>query len=139
MIYYAYPDSDAADVLDYDFTEVYGSLSYDFGPAALTGGVNYSSDFFGFNTGNATYLYVGLDIPLPNEFGLGFHYGDQSIDGENGASDFDYNDWKVSLTKSLGGFDFDLSYTDTDLNDNTDCGGLNICDDRFIFTISKSL
>lgn len=139
VLYYGYPDSSDANDGDYDFTEVYGSLSYDFGPAALTGGVNYSSDFFGVDTGNATYLYVGLDVPLPNDFGLGFHYGDQSIDGENGASDFDYNDWKVSLTKSWSGFDFAVDYTDTDLDDDTDCGGANICDDRFVFTVSKSL
>ena len=126
-IYYAYPDSDDADAGDYDFTEVYGSLSYDFGPAAVTGGVAYSGDFFG-STGDATYVSLGVDIPLANDFTLGLHYGDQSIDDAD-----DYNDWKIGLSKSLGGFDFALDYTDTDLPDS------DITDDRFIFTVSKSL
>jgi len=138
-IYYAYPDSKVADTGDYDFTEVYGSLSYDFGPAALTGGLAHSSNFYGSNTGNATYATIGVDIPLPNDFALALHYGDQTIDGENGNTDFDYNDWKIGVSKSWAGFDFALDYTDTDLNDRTDCGNANICDDRVIFTVSKSL
>ena len=132
-IYYSYPDSDAADAGDYDFTEVYGSLSYDFGPAAVTGGLAYSSDFFG-STDNSLYASVDVDVPLPSDFSLGLHYGSQDIDDAT-----NYNDWKIGLSKSLGGFDFALDYTDTDLNDRTDCGDANICDDRVIFTVSKSL
>lgn len=133
VIYYDYPSSSAASAGDYDFTEVNGSLSYDFGPAAVSAGLNYSSDFFG-DTGNATYATLGVDIPLPNDFGLSLHYGSQDIDDAE-----DYTDWKLGVSKSYGGFDFGLDYTDTDLNDDNDCGGANICDDRFIFTISKSL
>jgi len=133
VLYYSYPDSDAADTGDYDFTEVYGSLSYDFGPAALTGGLAYSSDFYGTNTGDATYITLDVDVPLPNDFALNLHYGDQDIDGENGAADGDYDEWKIGLSKSLGGFDFALDYHDTDLNAN------NLDDDRFVFTVSKSL
>lgn len=132
-IYYSYPSSKAADDGDYDFAEVNGSLSYDFGPAAVSVGLNYSDDFFG-STGNATYATLGVDVPLPNDFALSLHYGAQNIDDAT-----DYNDWKLGLGKSYGGFDFALDYTDTDLSDNTDCGGANICDDRVIFTISKSL
>jgi len=132
-IYYAYPDSSDADDGDYDFTEVYGSLSYDFGPAALTGGLAYSGDFFG-STDDSLYTYVDVDIPLPSDFSLGLHYGSQDIDEGT-----DYDDWKIGLSKSWGGFDFALDYTDTDLNDRTDCGDANICDDRVIFTVSKSL
>jgi len=133
VLYYSYPDSNAADAGDYDFTEVYGSLSYDFGPAAVTGGVAFSSDFFG-GTDDATYVSLGVDIPLAYDFSLGLHYGDQSIDQGT-----DYNDWKIGVSKSWSGFDFALDYTDTDLNDRTDCGDANICDDRVIFTVSKSL
>ena len=139
VIYYGYPDSSDADNGDYDFTEVYGGLSYDFGPAALSGSLAYSSDFFGTGTGDATYLTVGLDIPLPSDFALSLHYGTSDIDGENGNADFDYDDWKIGLSKSYGGFDFALDYTDTDLSDDNDCGGANVCDDRFVFTVSKSL
>lgn len=132
-IYYDYPSSKAASAGDYDFSEVNGSLSYDFGPAAVSVGINYSSDFFG-GTGDATYTTVGVDIPLPSDFSLGLHYGSQNIDKAT-----DYNDWKLGISKEFGGFGFALDYTDTDLSDKNDCGGANICDDRIIFTISKSL
>lgn len=132
-IYYSYPDSSAADTGNYDFDEIYASLSYDFGLAAVSGGLAYSDDFFG-GTGDSLYASLDVDVPLPNDFALGLHYGSQDID--NGT---DYDDWKIGLSKSLGGFDFGLDYTDTDLNDNSDCGGANICDSRFIFTIGKSL
>ena len=133
VLYYDYPDSDAADAGDYDFTEVYGSLSYDFGPAAVSLGLAVSDDFYGA-TGDSTYTQIDVDIPLPNDFGLSMGYHSQDIDDAE-----DYNDWKIGVSKSWKGFDFALDYTDTDLSDTNDCGGANICDDRFIFTISKSL
>ena len=134
-LYYSYPDSDAADAGDYDFTEVYGSLSYDFGPAAVTGGLAYSGDFFG-STGDSLYANVGVDVPLPNDFTLGLHYGNQDIDDVD-----DYSDWSIGLSKSLGGFDFALNYHDTDIDedDANAAATEKLSDDRFVFTISKSL
>lgn len=138
VLFYTYPSSQAADAGDYDFTEVYGSLSYDFGPAAATLGLNYSSDYFG-GSDNATYVYVDVEVPLANDFTVGLHYGDQSIDDNAAFGTPDYNDWKLGVSKSLGGFDFALDYTDTSLSDSECFGGYDGCDDRFIFTISKSL
>jgi len=135
VLYYSYPDSSAADTGDYDFTEVYGSLSYDFGPAALTGGLAHSSDFFG-DTGDSLYATIDVDVPLPNDFALNLHYGNQDIDDLD-----DYSEWSLGLSKSLGGFDFALNYHDTDI-DGDDAGAAatdKLSDDRFVFTISKSL
>ncbi len=140
-IYYNYPDSKTCNTADCDFTEVNGHLSYDFGPAALTFGLNYSSDFFA-SSDNSLYTTLDLDIPLPNDFALGIHYGDQSIDNNASFGTPDYNDWKIGISKSLGGFDFALDYTDTDLSDSECFGGgafKDLCDGRAIFTVSKSL
>ena len=120
---YRYPDTGTS---ANNTEEVYGSLSYDFGPAAATLGLAYSSDFFGLD--NATYTYLDVDVPLPNDFSLGIHYGTSDIDEGD-----DYDDWKIGLGKSLGGFDLALDYTDTDVN------GDNLADDKIIFTVSKSL
>ena len=131
VIHYDYPGADGD--LEYDFNEIYGSLSYDFGPAAATVGLAYSSDFFGNTLDDGTYVYVGVDVPLPNDFTLGLHYGTTDVDGESGQDDFEYDDWKLGLGKSYGGFDFALDYIDTDVDNDT------LADDRFVFTISKSL
>jgi uncharacterized protein (TIGR02001 family) len=121
---YRYPDTTLD---DNDTEEVYGSLSYDFGPAAATVGLAYSDDFFG--VGDATYTYVDVDVPLPQDFAIGLHYGTSDFDD----SSSDYDDWKVGLSKSYSGFDFALDYTDTDVDDD------HLADDKIVFTVSKSL
>jgi len=132
---YRYPDTTFN---DNNTEEVYGSLSYDFGPAAVSVGLAYSSDWFG--TDEATYTTVGVDIPLPNDFGLSLHYGSEDFDNLD-----DYDDWKIGLSKSWKGFDFALDYTDTDVDDDvgqnpvTGVGGGHLADGTVIFTISKSL
>lgn len=131
LIHYDYPGAD--NNLDYDFNEVYGSLSYDFGPASATLGLAYSSDFFGSTLDDGTYTYLDVEVPLPNDFTLGLHYGSTDVDGTSGNADSEYDDWKIGLGKSYGGFDFAIDYTDTDVDND------KLADDRFIFTISKSL
>lgn len=127
---YQYPDSTFS---DNDTEEVYASLSYDFGPAAGTVGLAYSDDWFG--TDEATYAYVDVDIPLPREFALGLHYGYEDFDQLE-----DYGEWKVSLSRSFGGFDFSVDYTDTDIDeDDTNAAAPDhLSDDKFVFTVSKS-
>lgn len=119
---YRYPDTTFD---DNDTEELYGSLSYDFGPASATLGLAYSSDFFGLD--DSTYTYLDVEVPLANDFTLGLHYGTSDFDAGG-----DYDDWKVGLSKSFGGFDFALDYTDTDI-DNFDLG-----DDKYVVTVSKS-
>ncbi len=128
---YRYPDTTFN---DNNTEEVYGSLSYDFGPAAVSVGLAYSSDWFG--TDDSTYTSLDVDIPLPNDFGLGLHYGSEDFDQLD-----DYDEWKIGLTKSYSGFDFALDYTDTDIDENDAAAAATnaLSDGKFIFTISKSL
>ncbi len=126
-IYYDYPSEGFR-----DYWEAYGSLGYDFGLASAKVGFNYSDDFFA-QTGEATYTSVGVDVPLPYEAKLALGYGYQTIDkGE------DYNHYSIGLSRDFFGLGFDVSYHDTDLSDS-ECGDDNLCDSRFVFTISKSL
>jgi uncharacterized protein (TIGR02001 family) len=73
-VHYDYPNQPERQP-NSDFEEIDFSLTL----AGVTGGVAYSNDFSG-ETGTATYLYLDLDLSLPNEFGLTFHYGAQDID-----------------------------------------------------------
>lgn len=117
-----------------DTEEVYGSLSYDFGPAAVTVGLAYSDDWFG--TDESLYTSLDVDIPLAYDFSLGLHYGVEDFDQLD-----DYDEWKVSLGKSYGGFDFALDYTDTNIDENDAQAAATdaLADDKIVFTISKSL
>ena len=129
-LYYGYPNADD----DLDFEEIYGSVSF----ADLTLGFAYSNDYFA-ETDKYTYLYVDYSIALGEDFSLGLHYGDNSIDDEDGFGTPDYADWNVSLSTEAVGLEFSLSYVDTDLSDDECFGGDDLCEGSVVFSISKSM
>jgi uncharacterized protein (TIGR02001 family) len=126
-IYYQYPNQPSGQP-DSNFQEVNGNLSYQ----GFSAGFAYSNDFFG-ESGSGTYLQVGYDLSLPNDFGLGFHYGKTKVDDVN----LDYSDYSIGLSKSLSDLDFSLTWYDTNLS-QAECGG-DICEGRVVLAIGKSL
>ena len=137
-LYYAYPGSDTGTgVADYDYFEVYGSLSYSFDSFDVDAGLAYSPDYF-FESDDSLYVYGDVGFELPQGFSLAGHVGHQSIDNNAQFGTPDYLDWSIGISKDLGPFTFDLSYIDTDL-DNAECfGGSDFCDATAVFTISSS-
>jgi uncharacterized protein (TIGR02001 family) len=130
VIRYMYPDTDA----DYDWTELYGSLGFAFTDSVSASvGVAHSSDVFATSE-DGTYVNLGLDVSLPQDFGLSFGVGHYSFDQLD-----DYTDYKIAVSKSLGGFDFELAYTDTN-DDNWWVGsdGSSYTDGRAFLSVSKS-
>lgn len=123
-IYYAYPGSESN--LNYDYWEAYLALGYQFDMVGVNAGVNYSPEFFG-DTGDATYIYAGVDVELPHSFSASAHIGHQEIDDST-----DYTDWSVGLGYNWMDFDFGLTYTDTDLDQS------DLDDGRVVFGVSKS-
>jgi uncharacterized protein (TIGR02001 family) len=131
VLYYAYP----VEAHSLDFWEFYGSLSYDFGVASVTGGVAWSPDFFG-ESDDGFYYYVEGEIPLPYDMAIGLHWGHQDIDDNANFGTPDYDEWKVSVSKAINdNVSFELAYTDTDLSDSECFGGTDLCDGRGIFSI----
>ncbi|NOX10155.1 MAG: hypothetical protein GXP22_11865 [Gammaproteobacteria bacterium] len=116
-----------------NINEVYVGVGYDFSET-ISGSASYaySSDY---GSGlDASYLSAGVDVVLPEGFGASFTLS--RADGDTyGAND--YLDFKLGLTKSFEGLDFEVNYTDTDLSAtqavNNDNSG------RFMLTVSKSL
>lgn len=123
-IYYTYPGSSSS--LDYDYWEAYINGGYDFGVASVTIGANWSPEFFG-DTGNSLYYYAGVDVPLPHEFGLSAHIGQQDIDKAN-----DYTHWSLGVNRTWLDFDWAATYHDTDVknDDNADA--------RVVFSVTKN-
>lgn len=115
-----------------------GALGYAFEGVALEPEIGtelyYSPEDFG-NSGAATYVAAALGLSLPSDFGLNFSFGRQSFDDD---SDFNYNDWKIALTRGIAGFDFEVAYTDTDLS-KADCGDEDICDGRVVVSVSQTI
>jgi uncharacterized protein (TIGR02001 family) len=127
VLAYMYPDDGQDGNPDSNFNEIYGSLSF----KGLTFGLAYSPDFF-LESGDALYTYVDYELELPNEFGLSFHFADQSIDKA-----LDYNDYSIGVSKSVAGLDLSVTWHDTDLS-KSECGG-DYCESRIVLAIGKSL
>lgn len=116
---------------DSNTNEFYLILGYDFDVAALSGTVAYSPDWYGLD--DSHYYALDLSVPLPNDFTLTGHYGWNQFD----HSDADYHDYSIGIGTQFGGFGFNLSYIDTDL-DSHGCASPFKCDSTAVFTISKT-
>lgn len=101
FIYYAYPDETTGDA---DFSEVYGSISFQ----ALTLGVSVLTSGEGADAGDTIYASADYAIALQNDAEVNLHIG--SYSGDWLAEDS--IDYGVSISKS--GFTFGASATDLD-------------------------
>jgi uncharacterized protein (TIGR02001 family) len=132
LIYYAYPGADSD--LDYDFLEIQAKMLYGSDVASVEVSVNYSPDYFA-GSGDSFYFQTTANAPLPHDFSLKGHLGYQVIDDNTAFGLSDYADWSLGLGYSLKGFDFLLSYVDTNL-DRGDCP--DGCESRAIFGVSHT-
>lgn len=111
--------------------EVAASLAF----RGLTLGTKYTYD-----PQVGLYTYVGYDLALPWELGLGLHYGSTDTkDPLNGAGgDERYADWGVTLSRTMLGLDLALMYSDTDLGSDCPYQSRDSCDSNLTLSASKS-
>ncbi|MBM3512890.1 MAG: hypothetical protein FJX59_04155 [Alphaproteobacteria bacterium] len=129
-IWYLYPGTVKA--LEYEWWEASVKLGYDFGPAAVSGSISYTPDYFGGL--DKSWYYAGkLAVPVGVE-GL-------TVDGTIGRQDFrqggldDVTDYSVGITYAMKWFTTDLRYIDTN-GASADCK--RICDGRVVMKLSRS-
>ncbi|AFJ03068.1 hypothetical protein, proteobacterial [Methylophaga frappieri] len=116
---------------DYNFNEVYGSLSY----SIFSVGIAYSGDTLGSDE-DGYYYYADAGYELP--FGLNLYGGVGVYDADEntfGPED-SYTHYWVGVSKDLAGFTFDLSYQDAD-SDAEDIFG-DLAEETFLFSVSRS-
>ena len=132
FIYYWYPGARGA--LNYDLWEVYGKAGYDFGAAAISGGVNYTPDNFG-GTKDAIYFNVGLSVPVTDKL---------AISGAIGYWDFkapltNQTDWNLGAKLNVNNwFSIDARYYDTNVKGGCVTVGKKTCDAKAVVTLSRS-
>jgi uncharacterized protein (TIGR02001 family) len=134
LIYYYYPGS-APKV---DNTEIYVGGSWKFVSLKYFHAV---SEFFSIpDTKNSSYIDLSATYDLGNGWGINGHIGQQKV---KNRGDLDYTDYKVGVTKDIGGWVFGAAYVDT-----TDAGGwtgtnaagrfLSLGDSTFVLSVSKT-
>jgi len=97
-IYYYYPNHKLGKSPDANTFEAYGKIAY--GPVYFK--VNYAltDAFFFANKMGSYYLDLGADIPVMEGLVVNAHYGRFSFKEVSAAN---YTDWKLGVTKDLGG------------------------------------
>ncbi len=135
--HYMYPLAD-----DADFTELYGSISYEMFTVGLAYTVNsdVQSDPTAaqpFMEGDL-YYYAGAEFVLPDDFTLGLTVGAYTFDEDGEAgTDLDYMHYRIGLTKSAGDFgDFTFAFDQNDLDGVSN--GKDNDDPRFSVAWTKS-
>jgi uncharacterized protein (TIGR02001 family) len=92
-----------------DNTELYIGGSWKFITLKYSQAV---SDYFGVpSTDGSNYLDLSANYDLGNGWGINGHVGTLNFKNVNNG---DYTDWKIGVTKDIGGWIFALSYIATD-------------------------
>jgi uncharacterized protein (TIGR02001 family) len=136
LLYYGYPKDNVTGT-DYDYTEVYGSVTF----KGVKVGLNYSDDYFA-ESGEFFYTYVDYGFDPIENVTLSFHLAYNSFDEAQAGLDGDdnYTDWKIAASTKQLGVNWALAYVDTDLDDDASCfGNEDLCAATAVFSISKSL
>ena len=110
LIVYTLPQYEAALPGDYDFNELYASISKDM----LNARFSTSSEAGSYIEINANFekIVAGLD--------LGLHFGSYDVDEDfDGLPGEDYNDYNVSLGTTVNGFGVSFTLSDTNLTDDS--------------------
>lgn len=133
LIYYAYPDDN-----DFDYIEIYGSLSKDW----FKGKVWYSNDFGGDTTDGdtpAAYVEGNGTFPLPQNFSVlahvGYSFGDYWDD-----ADSEYFDYSIGVGYTFNKFNLALKWvdgSDLEIADGTPEDVFS-SESRVIFTIATT-
>lgn len=140
-IAYVYPGQHQS-VNHYNYFEGKISANKDFGFVNATAQINYSPNYFGSTlggSGQAVYANLGGTAPLATSgFSLTGAVGHQWIEKNANFGVPDYTDWNLGVGYSWQGFDFSLKYVDTNISESDCIGGLNWCDARALFSISRA-
>lgn len=120
VVAYLYPDADAE---DYDFVEIYGGLAYTFASGPDVAGYIYVDP-----DNQNYYAEASAGYAFTDAFYVGGAVGQYTFDeGE------DYLNYSLGGTYSAAGFDFDLRFWATDIDD------VDVAEERVVFSISRAM
>lgn len=132
---YQYPGSYPAGFVSPNTDELYVAGTY----KMFTLKYSHSfSNLFGYSDSKGSgYIDASASFELMSGLALGVHVGHQKI---KNWSDFSYTDYKIGLTKDLGGgLSVSGAYIDTNADDSLyTVKGTKIADSRFVLSVTKA-
>lgn len=141
-VYYMYPDSDGSPAKEEieDYAEAYLGGSYQMFDAKVW----YADDYADVGE-SAWYTELNANFELPAGLTLGLHVGQSFGDywdaaaDDAGADDGELTDWSIGLGYTVGYFDLNLRYVDTDTDSELEVNsGAFANDSRVVFSVSTS-
>ncbi len=134
-VYFFYPDtSEPGD--DFDYGEVYGTVSYDFGVASVSAGFDVTNEFFD-ETGDAQNYRSSVTVPINDVISVGGNIGYQAIDDNAKFGVDDYTHYGVNISASFADhYTATVTGVGTDVDD--DQGGDTVADERIELMLSSS-
>jgi uncharacterized protein (TIGR02001 family) len=136
-IYYGYPGYSAQPgQYEIAFFETMLKLKYDLDPVTLVGNAAWSPDYFG-SSGDGWWLEGGVDVKLPIlDITLSGRVGYQWIERNARFGAPDYFAYSIYATVPIAlGFSAAVGFYGTNVSQE-ECGGLKVCDNRFIASVS---
>ncbi len=134
-LYYYYPGNSLKEIAGKNANtfEVYGQLG--FGPAYL----KYShalTDTFATGGSGSYYVDAGVNYPINETLVLNAHVGHQTFKDVSG---YDYEDWKLGLTKDFGYVVGSIAYIGTNANKtNYTWNGTKVGTDTVVVSVVKN-
>jgi uncharacterized protein (TIGR02001 family) len=137
IVYFGYPGYTDTGAGNAAWWEGVLKASYELEPLKFLGSVAYSPDF-NFESGAAVYVEGGVDIKLDFDITLSARLGYQSVDKNARFGLRDYTNFGFFASREIvAGFTMTVGYYGTDL-DQADCaGGLKICENRAMVSLSR--
>jgi uncharacterized protein (TIGR02001 family) len=143
VIGYFYPQADD-DGAEFDYWELMAAPSFSATEQLTIGGaVFWSPENYG-DTGDALYLEVNGEFAVNDQLAFSAAFGNQSIDDADGPLPFvteedDYNTWNIGGTYAMHGFEVDLRYHDTDIEEGSDIESYTYGEESYDSNVTLSI
>jgi len=143
---YFYPGADD-DGAEFDYVEFLLGASTGLTEQLTVGAeVYYAPENFG-DTGEAIYVEVNAEYAISDALAVSAAFGNQSIEDPDGApggaEEDDYSTWNLGGRYAFHGFEIDLRYHDTDIDEGSDIEnytyGPSSYVSAFVITIGREL
>jgi uncharacterized protein (TIGR02001 family) len=113
LITYNYPNAPTG--VNYNWYEVWGSLSYNFDIFSVTGKVFYAPDYV--NLSDSQWYYTGgVTIPIASWLAFSANIGRTELDHAVTPIIKSYTDWNLSLAATFDAYTLTIGYASTDLD-----------------------